>query len=603
MSNYFSITRIRVALENLKDIDSKWLIIPLVFAANGVTSQAQVVCNDVRGTGRYLKNFFDGSLIGLESRSHGKKCNIRPGNVNPRSPNNHRLITIDYSDLWGKTYSQSGYAAWQDGLILERRDRDQPTSFKLGPQFATTFRSKINVAFQFEDFLVWLYAFRGFPDNVASWADLLAHFELHYTESGIPQEYRGVFSLSGNVPWPNDFTTERPSNADFQAEFFPELVSTAIEPYQLTELRNHLHELVKNAYLEYEESEIYSLSNSIVSGLQGCRRLFLYGDPGTGKTELARLIGTAFMDTFTNDRVHVVFAPIAESTSTDKLIGFSTLDGSWVPGSLTQHCGSLNKELLYDKPRNGDVSRGRSQINVVILDEANRRDIEELLVRFQAALDSESADPDHDDFRISLDNSGERFISPNTYLIMTGNSPREDSGRVVQSRPFKRRHNLLPIDNVFTRVLERNIEYFIQSLTELWDQVGLATTIDLESKAEFSTHLSSPENLELLSGFKAILTSLNEHSIGVSFGLVKKILKTAGTRFLLTKDFKNSIDAGFAESVFSLVSSEEPINGRTVKTTLSDLPVEVALLFPLFYSRADQLLREADMLGRVRPFL
>ena len=102
MKKYFALTFFQEALENLRQVDSKWLIIPLVLAANDVTTSQKVICNNVKGTGRFLKQFFDGKQIGIEPREHGGSCNIRPGNPDPRHDNN-RLITVDYSDLWGKT--------------------------------------------------------------------------------------------------------------------------------------------------------------------------------------------------------------------------------------------------------------------------------------------------------------------------------------------------------------------------------------------------------------------------------------------------------------------------------------------------------------------
>jgi hypothetical protein len=222
---------------------------------------------------------------------------------------------------------------------------------------------------------------------------------------------------------------------------------------------------------------------------------------------------------------------------------------------------------------------------------------------FQAALDSESSDPSHDDFRITLDNAGERRIAPNTFLVMTGNSPREDSGRVVQSRPFKRRHNLLPVENVFRRVLNKTSEDFSKTLFALWEQVGTALRVEPVDRAEFSIGLMATHNADSIGAVQNILRVLDRHSVGISFGLVKKILKTAGMRFALTGNFQSSLDFGMTEAVFPLLSAEEVIDGKSLKDSLEEVAPSIKSPYPVFFAMADQLLRAPDTLGRLRPFL
>lgn len=600
---YFSIKTIKSALENLQPIDNKWFIIPLVLAANGVTENKKVDTKKSKGTGKFLKNFFDGQLIGLEPREHGKSCNIRPGNSDPRTENK-KLIHVDYSDLWGKTYSQSGYGAWQDGDILLKPVNGERGYFQLGPGFSKEFRKRINSNFKFESLLVWSYAFKGFPSEIESWKSLLENFCIEYMQAdvGIPTEYQDVFTLSEDESWPTDFINERPSDSEFLNEFLPELATVSITPGEILRLRDTLMELVNANFIGLSEKEAHDQANAVVSALMSCRRLFLYGEPGIGKTELAQLIGTTFQEVF-DDRIHVVFAPIAESTTSDKLIGFSTLDGSWVHGILTQSSKNTKKHLLYDDNNPTEVVHSRRQINILILDEANRRNIEDLLVKFQNSLDSDSGEPEHNDFRIALDNAGEKRISPNTFIIMTGNSPREDSGRVVQSRPFKRRHNFLPVENLFRRELANTPTLFIDTTRKLWGKVGPVLRIDATVHDAFEEQISLPENLTLLSHLQEILTVLDKHGIGVSFGLTKKILKTSAMRFALGDTFLKSLDSGLSESVFSLLAGEEPIDGKSLKDSLDDMLISVKSSFPTFFSRVEMILRGADMLGRVRPFL
>ncbi len=599
--NYFSIPTIRAALENLQPIDSKWLIIPLVLAANGVTTTNKADTQKSKGTGKFVKNFFDGNLMGLGPLVHGRQCNIRPGNSDPRTTNT-KLIHVDHSDLWGKTYSQSGYGAMQNGLILKRPE--DKGHFQLGQEFSDEFRKKIATTFKFESLLVWLYAFTGMPDTISSWAGLEADFALQHTEggAGIPLEYRNVFALTPGEPWPADISKTRPTDAELQEAFLPDLVSFKLESASLEKLRDEIKELVLADFIGLTQPQAKDQADAVIAALQSCRRLFLYGEPGIGKTELAQLIGTAF-ETVYQHRVHVVVAPVSDATSADKLIGFSTLDGSWVPGVLTQESGKLKKKLLYSEDIVVEAESGKRQINLLILDEANRRDIEELLVKFQNALDSESSEPGHDDFRIALDNAGELRISPNTFVVMTGNSPREDRGRIVQSRPFKRRHNFLPLDNLFRSELQKSAAEFNATIKLLWEKVSPGLHLGTASVTGLAADLAKPENLSNLSALKEVFAVLDSYAVGVSFGLAKKLLKTMAYRYSLGSDFKESLDKGLTESVFSLLSGEEPIDGKSLKVGLTSLPSSVKEAFPTFFGQVDSILRSADMLGRVRPFL
>ncbi len=48
---------------------------------------------------------------------------------------------------------------------------------KLTDQFQPRFENEVPDSFRFEYFLIWLFAFKGFPDNIVSW-DLLFNFLL-----------------------------------------------------------------------------------------------------------------------------------------------------------------------------------------------------------------------------------------------------------------------------------------------------------------------------------------------------------------------------------------------------------------------------------------
>lgn len=597
LTKYFTLETIDAALANLRLVDGKSLLVFLVLAANNVRGDADVNVQNGVGTNKFLDRFCDGSIIGVEPREPGGRCNIRPMFADlSRGKPPEETVNVDYSSLWGSTLSQSGYANMRDGQTLAKTTK---SIFRLGPKFPENMRAMVAADFRMESLLVWIYAFTGIPDSVNSWSDLLKHYEENYTIAGTPQEYKDVFRLSAGpdaVPWPTNFLSNRLTNEEYREHLLPKKLLTAkISPTELKTLREEIYRLIRQDFLEYSDQEIDRLSTSIVAGLQSCKRLFLLGEPGTGKSELARLIVVAFQAAFSEDRVHSVFSPIADSTTADKLVGFSTLDGTWVNGILTAPDSAAHgKALLYDP----GVAKNE-QINVVILDEANRRDIEELLVKFQPALDSDSNVPEHIAYRIALDNSPEKIISPNTFMIMTGNSPREDSGRIVQSRPFKRRHNLIVVENVFDRVLEKTSSDFSDALTDLWEHILLTVNLEESDKTAFAAELK-PEKLEPV---RQLMLALSHHNIGISYGLMSKLLKTASASYSFSKDVEDALDAAVTEAVFPLLSAEQTIEGKGLRDTIDELPPSVTDSLSRFMALSVKLLQKPDSFGRVRSFL
>lgn len=593
MTHYFSLDWIHSALDGLRGADGKFLLPALVLAANGVGAAGPFDCqsSDAVGTGQYLDRFFAGSLLGLEPRTSKGSVNVRPVFKGLEKGKPGRLVNVDYANLWGSTLSQSGYAKMRNGSVLADTSG---SIFQLGPDFTNALTDAVGPDFRFEYLLTWLYAFSGFPDAISSWSELRKHFEQNHTRIGIPAEFLPTFAV-GLVGWPPDVRDAPYSTAELQSDLVPELVKVDISPDLILVFRSNLLTLLKEQFLGFDEVELVGISNSIVAGWLSSRRLFLLGEPGTGKSETARLISIAMKQTFSADRnVHSLMIPVADHTSADKLVGFSTLDGSWVDGSLTQPPATdPDGGLLYTMAPYG-VEQYKRQINVVVLDEANRRDIEELIARFQVALDSTSTQPTHEDFEIHLDNSGTKYISPNSLFIFTGNSPREDSGRVVQSRPFKRRQNLIVMPNAFLRTLDGPTDVFAQVLSDL---AGRRTDIAVSDheRSTFAAELTGSAHEATLEALKVLLATYALSGFGVSFGLMLKIMGTALVRRALGDDLPTSLDEALLESLVPILAIDSRESASDTKTMVGG--------FPRFSQGLNDLVGNPDMLGRTRAFL
>lgn len=596
---YFPLEQIEESVRRLQSTDGKWVLIPLVLGANGVSTTEDVDIQKRFGSDAYLDRFFDGSKIGLKPRSTGDTVNIRPAFSDLERSKPDNLAVVGYRKIWANVYSQSGYRNWRDSGLLEKTTK---SIFRLSSNFQGVFEKSIGASFNFEDLLVWAYAFIGFEENISSWQELFDDFLSNHVYGGaFPAEYKNVFRLSGTIPWPKTLLNSRPTNEEFAALLFPSIQEEGLSEKDLQKVYEHLVDLIDANYIGINSSLRKNLAASIVCGFQSTKRVFLMGEPGAGKSELAKLVVASFKAVF-DSRVLPIVVSVSETSSPDRFIGFSTIDGSWIPGALTCENEELGRSLLYSKSAGTLPDIARSQINVIVLDEANRRDVESLIDRIQTALDGTSPNPEGDDYRVLLDNSGEKYLSPYTYVIMTGNSPREDSGRLVQSRPFKRRKNLILIPNVIEKTLtSSDSSLFLSDCKLLCQKISGDMPFSSDFWAAVDHSLSeSPDKLHSL---RAVLLALHKHSAGVSYGLLKKILKTMAARYALTQDFSESLDFGLLDSTFALLSTDTIVEGFSLRETLDELSPSHESVFPHFFHAVRGTLQKGDEFDRVRPFI
>src|SRR5688572_28519055 len=115
MPTYPTIERLKSAIEHLQQFESKWVLIPLVFAVNGVDEDLEVDTNapDAAGRGTFLDTYFHGSRIGLPPFANGVNT-LRPRFREIYGPMKSSGLQDDYvahqkAKLWANTYSSRGY--------------------------------------------------------------------------------------------------------------------------------------------------------------------------------------------------------------------------------------------------------------------------------------------------------------------------------------------------------------------------------------------------------------------------------------------------------------------------------------------------------------
>lgn len=115
MAKYFSIPRLKQAIEHLENFDSKWVLVPLVFAVNGITTQTPVRPNSEgkAGTDRFFDQYFHGRLIGLRDLPSGNAIRPRFSDVSIKGAD---FIAHQSIKLWGTHYSSRGYREMENDV-------------------------------------------------------------------------------------------------------------------------------------------------------------------------------------------------------------------------------------------------------------------------------------------------------------------------------------------------------------------------------------------------------------------------------------------------------------------------------------------------------
>lgn len=402
---YFHIDTVREAIERLQFVKANWLLPAFVFAANDVGTEEFVDLADRLGTDHFLDRYFNGKRLGIKPFPSGNNL-LRP-----------RLAGIpawtkgefagDYmirqdTKMWGNLFSSRGYREMRlQGLI-----EGEKAITKLTDAFQTRFEDEIPEAFRFEDFLVWLYAFEGFPDEVDSWSALRSHLlsQLGLTEFRAP--YLGRFSVTQPVvTWPATIS-ERPSDDDYLNALAPKLV--AYLNAAPDEGVKNIDALSGNEVLN-EDDPIFA---EVTGAIQAKKSLafLLAGPPGTGKTRHARLLANTLTGGSADRVLYLQFHPA---------IGYDDFMEGFRPVPADN-----DKGVRYDlAPRlflqfAQQASKDTDNLYVAVIDELNRGDVARIFGEALTYLET-----DYRDVEFTLPYSGDKAALPHNLVVIATANP------------------------------------------------------------------------------------------------------------------------------------------------------------------------------------
>lgn len=402
---YFDIPTIKAAIEHLQNYSANWLLPAFVFAANGVNATSLVDMSKVQGTDRFLDRYFNGTLMGLPKMKRGNNL-LRPRFSDitwNRGKTAGDFVIQQDTKMWGNLFSSRGYREMeQRGYI-----NGEKAIVGLTNTFQAKFEEEIPDTFRFEQFMVWLFAFSGFPDEIDSWQKLYDH--LVKTELGLlsfEPEYLGRFKVSNPAPaWPTTATT-RPSDQEFLVHLAPKLHGI-ITSGGLPAADPEEEELPP---LE-DDDEVYVSIDAAIR-LKESYSFLLAGPPGTGKSRYARQLAAKLA----NDPKRILFLQFHPALGYDDFVeGFRPVAIKDKDGKDVGVTYQLATRLFMNFAE--DAGKDLDNTYVMVVDELNRGDVArifgEVLTYLEPAYRKKG-------FRLAYSGDEVR-LPPNLIMIATAN--------------------------------------------------------------------------------------------------------------------------------------------------------------------------------------
>jgi hypothetical protein len=404
---YFDIPTVKTAIEALQGVSANWLIPAFVFAANNVGTSKLVDMSKEKGTDQFLDRYFNGTHVGLPPFIGGNNL-LRPrlkGIKWDRGDFAGDYVIRQDTKMWGNLFSSRGYRE-----MRQRGEIDgEKTTIKLTDTFQGAFEAAIPPTFQFEDLLVWLFAFKGFPDEVNSWQDLFDHLlkvELGLAEFQEP--YRGRFKLSAGRKWPVTLS-ERPTDEEFRNELAPRLVAFLAAPQAPLSVADD--ETLKDP-ISSDNWVLATIRSAIAKGTS--KSFLLAGPPGTGKTKYAHDIAGVLAE---GDDQRILFLQFHPAFGYEDFVeGFRPAQTDVKNAGATGVTYTLERRHLLrfaEKAKNDP-----DKLYVLVIDELNRGDVARIFGELLTYLEL-----DYRGKPFTLAISGETTSLPKNLIVLATANP------------------------------------------------------------------------------------------------------------------------------------------------------------------------------------